>query len=159
MPRTYDRALRAFAATRAGGWLVLNVLTHLDRWLIRVSRGRLSSGIGSGLHDAGIVLRTTGARSGKLRDVPLVAFRRGDDFVVIASATGQQKNPAWYYNLVAHPDAEVLASGVRHTVRARLAEGGERDDLWASAVSLYEGFDVYRRRTDRRIPVFVLEPR
>ena len=155
----YDGVMESFAKSRVGGWLVLNVLTYVDRWLIRVSGGKLSSGVGSRLHHAGLVLRTIGAKSGKPRDVALIHFEDGDDLIVIASATGQKKNPAWYYNLKKNPDAEVMVKGRTIPVTARQAEGDERDRLWSAATKFYSGFDTYKDRTARKIPVMVLARR
>jgi deazaflavin-dependent oxidoreductase (nitroreductase family) len=156
----YDRIIEGFAGSRPGGWLFLNVFTHIDRFLIRTTGGRLSSGVGSRFHRQALVLTTTGAKSGKPRDVPLLYVPRGDDLVVIASATGQAKHPAWYYNLRAHPEAVAHVGGRAIPVVAREAEGEEREALWQSAVSFYSQFDTYRNRaSQRRIPVMVLSPR
>ncbi len=157
--RAYDNLVESVAKSRVGGWLFVHVFTHLDRFLIKSSRGRLSTGIGSRFHNNALVLSTTGARSGKQRDVAVLFARHGDAYVVIASAAGQAKNPAWYYNLKAHPEATVHADGKVIQVVAREAEGDERAHLFAEAVATYAGFTAYQRRTSRTIPVMLLEPR
>jgi F420H(2)-dependent quinone reductase len=154
-----DRTLDRFAKSRAGSWAILNVFTHLDRWLMRASKGRFSSMVGTPLHHQSLVLTTRGAKSGKERNVPLVYLRRGSNIIVIASATGQKEHPAWYLNLKAHPEATVHVGGRAIPVTAKEAEGKERDDLYEEAVRFYSGFDIYRRRTERTIPVMVLSPR
>ena len=155
----YDRVVEAFAKSRVGGWLFLNVFSYLDRVLIKRSGGRLSSGVGSRFHQQALVLTTTGAKSGKPRSVPLLYVPRDRDLVVIASATGQKRNPAWYYNLVAHPRAVAHVGGRAIEVTAREAEGDERDELWDLAVRFYGGFETYRERASHRtIPVMVLSP-
>ena len=83
----------------------------------------------------------------------------GERLVVIGSNAGNQRAPAWAFNLKAHPDAEVQVRGARRKVRARVAEGAERDELWRRMNEQYGGFDEYRARTARQIDLFVLEPR
>ena len=78
---------------------------------------------------------------------------------MIGSNAGNERPPAWALNLEASPDAEVEVRGRRASVRARIAEGQERDELWRRMNEQYAGFDDYRERTGRRINVFVLEPR
>ena len=121
--RLYDDFIERFASSKIGSWMFLNVFTHLDRWLIRASGGRLSTGVGSRFHSHGVVLETRGAKSGKLRRVPLVTLISGNDWTLIASATGQAKNPAWYYNLKKNPEAFLYHRGEAIPVFAR---GGGR---------------------------------
>jgi deazaflavin-dependent oxidoreductase (nitroreductase family) len=160
-PRTaYDRAIEAFAGSRVGAWMFVHVFTYVDRILMRASGGRVSSGIGSSFHPSGILLQTRGAKSGKPRSVPLVSLRRGEELVIIASAGGQARNPAWYHNLKQHPEATVLlASGERIAVRAREAVGAERDELYDQAIAFSTSFMRYRERASRKIPVIVLSRR
>lgn len=155
----YDRIVEWFASSKLGSWMFMNVFTYLDRWLIRASGGRLSTGVGSRFHAHGVVLETRGAKSGKVRRVPLISMRSGDDIIVVASATGQEKNPAWYYNLKKNPEALVHFKGKEIAVVAHEATGEERESLFAKAIDFYSGLSVYRDRTDRTIPVMVLSPR
>jgi deazaflavin-dependent oxidoreductase (nitroreductase family) len=83
----------------------------------------------------------------------------GDRFVVIGSNAGNQRTPAWAYNMRANPEAEIQVKGRKGKVSARVAEGEERADLWRRMNEHYGGFDDYRQKTDRDISVFVLEPR
>ena len=106
-----------------------------------------------------LLLTTTGRRTGRRRTVPLLYASAGDAFVVVASMGGEPRHPAWFHNLRAEPEAEVELPGrERRRVRARIAEGEERDRLWRQMVVLYAGYETYATRTSRRIPVVVLEP-
>jgi deazaflavin-dependent oxidoreductase (nitroreductase family) len=106
-----------------------------------------------------LLLTTTGRRSGQKRTAPVVYLADGDRFVVIGSNAGHKKAPAWSLNLKANPDAEVEIGRDRRRVRARIAAGEERADLWRRTNEQYSGFDEYEARTNRDIAVFVLEPR
>jgi deazaflavin-dependent oxidoreductase (nitroreductase family) len=104
-----------------------------------------------------LLLSATGRKSGKRRTTPLLYGRDGDHFVVIASMGGAPEHPSWYHNLKGQ-EAEILVGRERLRVRARDAEDKERERLWALMVSLYPSYDSYQKKTERRIPVVVLEP-
>ena len=106
-----------------------------------------------------LLLYHTGAKSNAARTDPLVYIRDGRDLVLVASKGGHPRNPAWFHNLRAHPDAEVQVGRERRAVRARVAGPGERERLWRMAVATYGGYRTYQERTDREIPLVVLEPR
>jgi deazaflavin-dependent oxidoreductase (nitroreductase family) len=106
-----------------------------------------------------LLLDHVGARSGVKRTSPLVYGRDGDDLVLVASKGGYPQNPAWLHNLRANPDTRVQVGSQVRNVRARVAEGSERERLWKLMVGVYAGYDGYRKRTEREIPVVVLEPR
>jgi F420H(2)-dependent quinone reductase len=107
-----------------------------------------------------LLLDHVGARSGTKRTSPLLYFRDGDDVVVVASKGGFPKHPAWFHNLMAHPDMTVQISGERRRVRARVASPEERARLWPRAVRTYRGYADYQRRSGgREIPLVILEPR
>jgi deazaflavin-dependent oxidoreductase (nitroreductase family) len=106
-----------------------------------------------------LLLDHVGARSAKRRTSPLVYGVDGANLVLIASKGGFPKHPAWFHNLRANPDTTVQVGSERRAVHARLAEGEERTRLWSLMVGVYGGYEGYRRRTDREIPVVVLEPR
>ncbi|HXF81602.1 MAG TPA: nitroreductase family deazaflavin-dependent oxidoreductase [bacterium] len=103
-----------------------------------------------------LLLTTRGRRSGQPRTNVLTYLPDGGALVVIASNGGAPRHPHWFLNLRAHPEAQVEIGGRRRSVRAREAEGPERDRLWALVVQRYGGYAVYQRRTRRRIPVVVL---
>lgn len=104
-----------------------------------------------------LLLHTVGARSGEPRIAPLVYSRDGDRLVVMASKGGAPSNPAWFANVVANPAVMVEADGQTFTARAVVAEGAERDRLWAQHVAQHPGFADYERKTTRVIPAVTLE--
>ena len=117
------------------------------RWLVGHNLGVLN-----------IVVVTVGRRSGKVREVALFAVEDGERLVVIGSNAGRDRDPAWVANLRTHPEVLVRVTRDVRPMRARVAEGDERDRLWAAAIRGYPGFDDYASWTTRRIPVIVLEP-
>jgi deazaflavin-dependent oxidoreductase (nitroreductase family) len=100
-----------------------------------------------------------GARSGSRRTSPLVYARDGENVILVASKGGYPKHPAWFHNLMANPDTRVQIGGSRRNVRARVADPQERERLWPKVVEVYGGYEDYQRRTDREIPLVILEPR
>jgi len=100
------------------------------------------------------------SKSGLPRQTPLLFASDGDDILLLASNAGSARHPAWYHNLRANPQVEVIAPGGRSgRYVAREADGPERERLWEIAADLYAGYDVYQGRAgDRRIPVMVLSP-
>jgi F420H(2)-dependent quinone reductase len=126
----------------------------------RRSGGRLGNHI-PGWREARIALVDhKGARSGVERTSPLMYQEDGDAIVLMASKAGQPTNPAWFYNLKAHPETTVQIGREVHQVRARVATGEERDRLWDQFVDLYPGTEAYQRNAGpRRIPIVVLDPR
>jgi deazaflavin-dependent oxidoreductase (nitroreductase family) len=134
--------------------LFLRAMSGLNTALYRLTGGRVANRMGK----APILLLTVaGRKSGKRRTTPLLYGRDGDNYVVIASMGGAPKHPAWYHNLEGQ-EAEIQVGRKRLRVRARDAEGEERERLWALMVSLYPSYDDYQKKTERRIPVVVLEP-
>lgn len=105
------------------------------------------------------VLRHTGRRSGQLRETPLICLADDDRLVVVASQGGRPHDPAWYLNITADPDVEVLTREGSRTMRARTAGPAERARLWPRLVELYPDYDNYQSWCPREIPVVVLEPR
>ena len=124
--------------------------------IYRLSRGRIFGSIGTA---PVLLLTSTGRRSGQQRTAPVVFLADGERLIVIGSNAGNERTPAWSYNLQANPDAEIEIRGSRRAVRARVAEGDERAELWRKVNGMYEGFDDYDAKTSRDIAVFVLEPR
>jgi len=106
-----------------------------------------------------LLLDHVGARSGTRRTSPLVYVHDGEDYVVVASKGGYPKHPAWYHNLVAHPDTTIQVGSRHLDVHARVATAEERPRLWARAVKTYRGYTGYQQRAGREIPLVVLEPR
>lgn len=104
-----------------------------------------------------IILTHTGAKSGKTHTTPLVYSRDGDRFVIIASKAGAPTNPAWYHNLIAHPDVTVEVGTERFAARAVEVHGAERTRLFDAQAQLMPQFNEYKKNTTRTIPVFALE--
>jgi deazaflavin-dependent oxidoreductase (nitroreductase family) len=105
-----------------------------------------------------LLLTTTGRKSGERRDVALNYLPEGESHVVVASYAGEDRDPAWWRNLKANPHAELRVGGRRLRIRAREADGPERERLWARIVSKDPAYDEYQHRTKRRLAVVVLEP-
>lgn len=144
-----------FGSTRAGAWTIISLGSHVDKWLIKASDGRLNTTF----EWPCLLLTTRGAKTGKPRTNPLVYIEDGDNVVLIASKGGNLRHPSWYLNLRANPEVEAFLNGRSSAYIARDAEGEERDRLWAKAVELYSGYAKYRERAGgRKIPVVVLEP-
>lgn len=106
-----------------------------------------------------LLLDHVGARSGRRRTTPLVYVPDGGDVVIVASKGGHPRNPAWFHNLRANPDTTIQIGSERRSVRARVASPNERARLWPEAVAAYPGYRGYQERTDREIPLVILEPR
>lgn len=104
-----------------------------------------------------LLLTTRGRRSGKLRRTALIYGRDGDDYLVVASLGGAPQHPAWYLNLLADPEAEVQVGAETFAVRARTAGPEEKPRMWRTMVDIWPAYDDYQTRTDREIPVVVLE--
>jgi len=105
-----------------------------------------------------IVLTSRGARSGKLRKTPLMRVEHDGLYAVVASQGGAPTHPVWYFNLVADPHVELQDGPVRSDRTARELTGEEKALWWRRAVAAYPDYADYQKKTDRQIPVFVLEP-
>jgi len=106
-----------------------------------------------------LLLDHVGARSATRRTSPLVYTVDGQDLVLVASKGGYPKNPAWYHNLIANPDTAVQVGSSRREVHARVADPAERERLWPLVLRTYGGYADYQKRTEREIPLVILEPR
>src|SRR3954462_10120381 len=104
-----ERGLQSFAQTPIGGKLFLHVFPAVDRVLIPLTRGRVSTGAGQPI----VLLHTRGAKSGVERTNPLLVTKKGDLLLLVASKAGAPRHPAWLYNVRANPDVEVTIDGVR----------------------------------------------
>ena len=147
--------MEPIAASRPGGWLYIHVFCRIDPLLLRLSRGRISISVGWPI----LLLTLTGARSGTRRRTALLHAADGENIVLVASKAGAARNPAWFHNLRANPQCSVLAGKRSGDYAARVLEGAERHRAWALANDLYAGYAAYQGRTERRIPVVVLERR
>ena len=151
---SWIRFLTWFGSSRAGAWTIINLGTSVDRWLIKATNGKYNSTLAWPC----LLLTTKGAKSAKPRTVSLLYYQDGEDIILIASKGGNAKHPAWYVNLSANPEVEVLLDGNTGTYKAHVATGEDRERLWAKAVEIYTGYDTYKERAgEREIPVVVLE--
>ena len=121
----------------------------------RVTNGRIGGYLAGG---PVLLLSTTGRKSGEVRTVPLLYIRNGESFVIVGSNGGTATHPAWWLNLKANPAAKIEVGKRRVRVRAEAAGPKEKKRLWPRLVEMYDGYESYRRRTDREIPVVLLHP-
>jgi deazaflavin-dependent oxidoreductase (nitroreductase family) len=106
-----------------------------------------------------IYLNTVGAKSGKARQTPLAYFPDDDGWLIVASIAGAANNPAWYHNIVAHPDqVKVEVGGRLHSVTPRQLEGSRREEAWDRIVASQSRYAEYQEKTDRVLPVILLTP-
>ena len=142
-------------ADRKRYWWLWERFTDGHVGLYKLSRGRLGA---TYMNAPVAMVESVGRKSGKKRTHPLICQPDGENLVLVASKGGIEKHPAWYLNLIANPDTNVWWEGRKRRVRAREAEGDERERLWEKMAAVYPPYNDYQRRTDRRIPVMVLEP-
>ncbi len=139
-------------------WPVLRRAFGLHRLVYEASGGRVGRRIpfvGAPM----LLLDHVGAKSGVKRTTPLLYVEDGPNLVIVASKGGYPRHPAWFHNLVANPDTSVRVGRERRAVRARVATPDERARLWPRVVAAYGGYADYQRRTEREIPLVILEPR
>ena len=150
----FEQRLEDFAKSKPGGWYFVNVAMRVDRVLLPLTGGRISSSPGQPI----CLLETIGAKSGEVRQTPLLFIPDGERVILIGSKAGAPKHPAWIHNMRANPRVKVLAPRRTGEYVAREAEGEERELLWDKAVDFYAGYQTYQERAGgRRIPVVVLE--
>ena len=143
--RPYGKAI--VAAQRAA--------TKLHSFVYRATNGRIGGRIAGG---PVLLLTTTGRKSGRARTIPLLYLKDGENMVVVASNGGTASHPAWWRNLAANPEATVEFGGRKVRVRAEEVGSEDKKRLWPKLVKMYGGYEDYRRRTDREIPVIFLHP-
>jgi deazaflavin-dependent oxidoreductase (nitroreductase family) len=155
--------LRAMATRRSSAlyWIIgrvgtSRIVSRLHPRVYRLTGGRGVIGRSMGMRH--VVVTTVGRRTGTLREIALYATEDGPRLLLVGSFAGRDRDPAWVGNLAAHPEAAVRIGREVRRMRARVAEGEDRDRAWALAVDAYPGYEAYQRWTRRRIPVVVLEP-
>lgn len=130
------------------GW----IQQHLDQYLTtNGEKGHLWNGVPT------LLLTTTGRRTGRPLVLPLIYGRDGDRYLVVASKGGAPDHPAWYKNLIANPEVEVQVKDARFTAAARAASREERPDVWQTMAAIWPAYNEYQSKTEREIPVVVLE--
>ena len=148
-------ALARFSATKAGAWLSVHIAWRIDPLLLRLTRGRFSTA----WPVPAALLETRGARTGRRRRNATLYFHDGDHVTIIPSLRGWPRNPAWFYNLRAHPD--VVYGGL--PFRAKVVEDeSDRQRLWELADRVYPQYADFREQaanTGRIIPIIQLVPR
>ena len=135
---------------------VFKVVTSFHRMVFDLSKGKLA-GKTSGMPV--LKLTTVGRKSGQRRSTMLTSpLVEGENVVLVASKGGDDRDPDWFGNLVAHPEVDVVMDGSNRKMRARVAEGVERTRLWEELTAKHGNYAGYQRKTSRQIPVVVLEP-
>jgi len=130
----------------------MRVASAVDRPLLKLSGGRLRLSFVIPC----LLLRVRGARTGLVREVPLLYVPDGDHVLLVGSGGGADREPAWSLNLRANPEVSILRAGRAEVRRATLLAGAERERAWRMAVAVYPGFERYQARLSREIPVFRL---
>ena len=130
-------------------------VTNLHLGIFRVTKGRV---LGRMVGMPVLLLNTIGRKSGEKRTTVLTYTTDGDDVLLVASNGGVKRHPAWYLNLEANPEVEIELGKSVETRRARTATPDEKEKLWPGIVENYKGYAGYQKRTDRDIPVVILEP-
>jgi len=105
-----------------------------------------------------IVLTSRGAKSGKIRKTPLMRVEHDGSYAIVASKGGAPEHPVWYYNVMADPHVELQDGPIKQDMTAREVTGAEKAAWWERAVAAYPDYADYQEKTDRQIPVFVVEP-
>jgi F420H(2)-dependent quinone reductase len=105
-----------------------------------------------------VIVTNRGATSGKTRKTPVMRVEHDGSYAVVASKGGAPEHPLWYRNIVVNPDVELQDGPAKHNMRAREVSGEERAQWWERAVAAYPPYAEYQLKTERQIPVFVLEP-
>ncbi len=137
-------------------WPVFRQLIKGHTTVYRATRGRFGHRFSKA--PPSLLLDHMGAKSGKKRTTPLYYLSDGANLVIVASKGGYPQHPAWYHNLRANPDTTVQVGSEQRAVRARVATHEERTRLWPKAVELYGDYQAYQERTEREIPLVILEP-
>jgi F420H(2)-dependent quinone reductase len=136
-------------------WRFWEMGTSVHVAAYKLSRGRIG---GRSMGAPVVLVESVGRKSGKHRTHPLICGEDGDNLVVVASKGGVDRHPAWYLNLMANPETTAYWRGEKRRVLARDATDAERERLWPMMVETYRPYESYQRRTERKIPVVVLEP-
>jgi len=155
-PSLLQRFMRHVAVALSKTPILEYLLMRLDRAVLALTRGRWSgTSLLTGLPT--FIVTTSGAHSGQLRTVPLLGVVVGDQIILIASNFGKASHPAWYFNMRAHPEVQVVYQGQTGRFRARETSGEEARRCFESAIAVYPGYALYRRRAyPRQIPVLLL---
>ncbi len=152
-----DRFIVWLSTNPVATWFVRNVASRLDPLLFKATNGRLTS-MGPPTMPM-LTLTATGRSSGQPRSVQLACIENEGDYLVVASAMGQQKHPAWRYNIEANPQVQIQMRGERFAARAQRLTDAEKEEVWDEVRQTIPQMNVYEKRTDRNICVFRLSRR
>jgi deazaflavin-dependent oxidoreductase (nitroreductase family) len=152
-----DRLIVWLSTNRVMTWLIKHVASPLDPYIFKATNGRLTS-MGPPAMPM-LTLTTTGRRSGKPRSVHLACLERDGDYLVVASAMGQDRHPSWRYNIEANPEVGIQVCGDRFAARAQVLAEVEKQAVWGDILEAIPQMNVYEARTERNIPVIRLSRR
>jgi len=133
-------------------WLIKNVASRLDPLIFKASNGRFTS-MGPPFMPM-LTMTAIGRQSGQLRSVHLACVAHEQDWLIVASAMGQEKHPAWCYNIEANPKVQIQIPGESFDARARVLSDEKKEEVWDEIRGAIPQLDVYQKRTDRNIRVF-----
>ena len=156
-PNAIQKLLHRFFMRRPVTAFFAPRVHRIDQAVWKLTRGRFSATEVLGWNI--IELTTIGARSKEPRRIPLIGLFDGEKIALIASSLGRKHNPAWYYNLKAHPECVGQWKGKTRVFIAREIEGAEYERYWQMGVFYYAGYEKYKARVQRHIPVILLEPK
>jgi deazaflavin-dependent oxidoreductase (nitroreductase family) len=155
-PNTYQKFIHRFVMLRPVTMFLAPRAHRIDKALLKLSQGKFTMTELAGWPI--IEITTRGAKSGQPRTMPLIGVVDDEKIALIASNFGREHNPAWYYNLKAHPECDVTFRARSKKYSARELEGAEYDRYWNLAVSYYIGYEKYKERAaPRHIPIMLLE--
>lgn len=155
-PNVLQRLVHRFLMLRPISALLVPILHRVDNFALKITKGGYTVTEAVGLPVVQLI--TIGAKTGRPRSTPLVGLFEGEKILLIGSNLGQNRNPAWYYNLKANPKCTVLYKRRARKYSSRETAGEERERCWQTAVSWYAGYEKYQERVARLVPVIVLEP-
>lgn len=153
-----DDTVRAVEQGRLPGWIADHLRIYEESGGTEGHMWDSTAAGGKGLLPC-LLLHTRGRRSGRELTHPLIYGVDGDNFVIVGSKGGADTQPGWYFNLLAEPSARVQVGTDTFAVQARLLEGDERARIWTAMVDIFPPYKDYQAKTDRLIPLFVLERR
>lgn len=154
-PNSFQKLLHRVFMLRPVTEFFSTRINRIDNAILKLTKGKYT---GSEIMGWNIIhLTAIGAKSRQQRTIPLAAFFDEEKIVLVASSFGWKHNPAWYYNLKAHPECKVEWNERTGSCIARETRGDEYEKYWQLAVSYYAGYEKYRERAGRKIPVMVLE--
>lgn len=149
-----DRLIIRLTTSKFVTWVIRHIASPLDPLIFRATNGRFTS---MGVPSMPMLTMTaTGRHSGQPRSVHLACLEHEGDYLVVASAMGQQRHPAWRYNIEADPQVEIQVRGERFAARVRVLTDSEKEGVWDDVRQAIPQMNVYEKRTDRNIRVFRL---